>query len=144
MKTITGSWFFATVKVDAETPDGMVKRTSEQYVVDAMTFTECEARVTEEVTGGGVEVAKESKAPFSEIFLSEDNRDNRWYKVKVKIITLDEKTGKEKKSSVVYLVQAKSNETAAKYAKEVMDETAMDYELADVVETGVVDVFRKE
>lgn len=143
MKSITGSWFFVTVKVDVLGEDGMARRTSEQYVVDAMTFTECEARVTEEVAGGGVEVIKESKAPFTEVFLSDDESDHRWYKVKVKLITIDEKTGKEKKSTVVYLVQAKSNEAASRNAKEMLGGD-VDYELADVVETSVIDVFRKE
>lgn len=142
MKSITGSWFFASVKRNVIAEDGMVRKTTEQYVVDAMTFTECEARVTEMVCGDEMEVVKESKAPFMEVFLSDNDSDLFWYKVKVKIITLDEKTGKEKKCSVTYLVQAESNEAATKNTKAMLGGD-IDYVLSDVVETSVIDVFTK-
>lgn len=142
MKSISSNWFFATVKLNAVGEDGTEKRTTKQYVVDAMSFTECEARLVEEVSDNELEVVKECKAPFTEVFFSEDEADHRWYKVKVKIITLDERTGKEKKSPVVFLVQAKSNETASNNMKALMADCA-DYELADVIETSVVDVLTK-
>lgn len=138
MKAITASWFLVTIKQDVEGEDGSVKRSSFQYVVDAMTFTECEARITEEVGGG--DVVKEARAPFSEVFLSES--EGRWYKVKVALITLDEKTGKEKKTSAVYLVRASSNENALKNVKSMLSDT--DHDITDVVETKIVDVFHKE
>lgn len=140
MKILSENWFFATIRYTEQDEQGMLKKTTAQYVVNAMTFTECEARIIEEC--GDCEVTRESIAPFKEVLFSGKDDEKRWYKVKVAFVTLDEKTGKEKKITTMYLVQASSNEYATKNVKEGL--TGLDYEISDVVETKVVDVLYKE
>jgi hypothetical protein len=81
------------------------------------------------------------KAPYGEIFFSDQEMADRWYKAKLQFITLDEKTEKEKKSNVNYLVQAGSFNGAVKNLEEVMGGTMIDYNIASVAETTLMDVF---
>ena len=124
--------------------DGLPKKVSESYVVDALSFTEAENAIMEEVSSyisGDFEVSDIKKATYKEIFFSEMDADDRWYKAKLQFITIDEKTEKEKRSNVYYLVQAKSLPVAVKYIEEVMGTTVIDYVIASLAETQIMDVF---
>ena len=80
-------------------------------------------------------------APYKEIFFSEDASADRWYKAKLQFITIDEKTEKEKRSSVNYLVQAGTLKGAVNNIEEVMGGSMIDYVIASVAETTLMDVF---
>ena len=132
----------------------MQKKVTEQYVVDAMSFTEAEARIIEEMNSyisGEFDVQEIDRCVFKEIFFECDAPDgessgvvaggDKWYKSKVQFITIDEKTDKEKRSNVYYLVQASSLEGARKNIDEVMGGTMIDYVISSVSETIIMDVF---
>ena len=124
--------------------DGLQKKVTEAYVVDALSFTEAETTITEEMSSyisGEFEVSDIKKASYKEIFFSEAEVDDRWYKAKLQFITIDEKTDKEKRSNVYYLVQAKSLPVAVKHIEEVMGTTLIDYVIASLAETQIMDVF---
>ena len=74
-------------------------------------------------------------------FFSDIDTDDKWFKAKLSFITLDEKTDKEKRTSVTYLVQAHSVSGAVKHVDEVMGSTMIDYEIAAITETKIMDVF---
>lgn len=125
--------------------DGLQKKVKEQYVVDALSFTEAEKRITEEMSSyisGAFDVADIKKATYKEIFFSDEATADRWYKAKVQFITIDEKTEKEKRSNVYYLVQASTLQGALKNVDEVMGGTMIDYAIAAISETTVMDVFK--
>jgi hypothetical protein len=90
---------------------------------------------------GEFDVKAISPAPFGEIFFSDIDTDDKWFKAKLSFITLDEKTDKEKRTSVTYLVQAHSVSGAVKHVDEVMGSTMIDYEIAAITETKIMDVF---
>ena len=90
---------------------------------------------------GEFEVTDIKKAPYKEIFFSDDASADRWYKSKLQFITIDEKTEKEKRSSVNYLVQAGTLNGAVQNIVEVMSGTMNDYVIASVAETALMDVF---
>ncbi len=124
--------------------DGLQKKVTEQYTVDALSFTEAESSITEEMSSyisGEYEVSDIKKAAYKEVFFSENDSDDRWYKAKLQFITIDEKTQKEKRSNVYYLVQASSLPGAVGHIEEVMGTTAIDYVIASVAETLIMDVF---
>ena len=124
--------------------DGMPKRVKELYVVDALSFTEAEKRISEEMSSyisGAFEVVDIRKATYKEIFFSEDASADRWYKAKLQFITIDEKTEKEKRSNVFYLVHAANFQQAASNINEVMGGTMIDYVIASIAETAIMDVF---
>jgi len=144
MRSRTANWFECRIKYEKMQEDGIQKKVSENYTVDALSFTEAEQRIMEEIScfvSGEFEVADIKKAAYKEIFFSDDANADRWYKAKLQFITIDEKTEKEKRSSVNYLVQASSLNGAVKNIDEVMGGTMIDYVIASVSETTLMDVF---
>lgn len=144
MKQVTAQWIEAKVSYEKTMEDGKLKNVSEKYVVDALSFTEAEAAVTEEMlhyVSGDFSVKAVQTAPYGEIFFSEDEKDDTWYKTKVKFITMDEKTGKERKSYANYLVQASSIGSALESVDKVFAEAWFDYVVERIEETKILDVF---
>ena len=135
-------WFECKVRYDKMADNGMVKKVNEPYLVDALTFTEAEARIIEEMKpfiSGEYSISSEKKTKISEVFFKEGG--DRWYLVNVNFITLDEKSGVEKKSTSQILVQAFDFDNAVANFKEGMEGTMADYEIGSVTETMIMDVF---
>ena len=172
MRTRTANWFLCKIRYEKTMEDGLQKKVTEQYVVDAVSFTEAEARIIEQMASyisGEFEVAEIDRCAFHEIFFSDDamaepmeqreqngarsssaesrqrsTEGQKWYKSKLQFITIDERTVKEKKTNVYYLVQAASFEGARKNIDEVMGGTMIDYVISSVSETSIMDVFEHE
>jgi hypothetical protein len=144
MRSRTANWFICKIRYEKTDEEGRQKKVTESYVVDALTFTEAEARITEEMTSyisGEFKVVDIDPAPFAEIFFADSDTADMWYKAKLQFITIDEKTEKEKRSAVVYLINAGSFNGAVKSVEEVMGGTMIDYVTAKVEETPIMDVF---
>lgn len=144
MRSRTAEWFETKIKYEKTMEDGMQKAVIESYTVDALSFTEAEQRIMEEMSSyisGEFEVKDIKKATYKEIFFSENDNDDRWYKAKLQFITIDEKTEKEKRSNVYYLVQASTFQGAVKNIDQVMGGTMIDYVIASLAETMLMDVF---
>lgn len=136
------NWFECKVSYDKMMENGMTKRVSEPYLVDALSFTEAEARIIEEVkhyVSGEFIVANIKRAKLTELFFNE--KGDRYYKVKVFFITLDEKSGAEKKTALQMLAQASDVKEAISVVEEGMKGTMSDYEIASITETLLMDVF---
>ena len=126
MKSRTSDWFETKIRYDKTQEDGGQKPVTEQYVVDALSFTEAEKALIEEMQtyiSGDYKITGIKPAPYHEIFFSDLNADDKWYKAKLQFITIDEKTQKEKRSNVNYLVQAGSLSKAVKYVISAINET---------------------
>lgn len=144
MRSRTAIWFECKIAYEKVMEDGLQKKVNETYTVDALSFTEAEKRIMEEMSSyiSGEFTVKDIKiAPYKEIFFSEDASADRWYKAKLQFITIDEKTEKEKRSSVNYLVQAGTLKGAVNNIEEVMGGSMIDYVIASVAETTLMDVF---
>lgn len=147
MRDVNKKWFETIVRYDKTMDDGEVKKVNEVYVVDAITFGEAEESIAEEMEpymSGDFDIKNINPAPYSDIFFSDKDTDDKYYKVKLAFITIDEKTQKEKKSKVTYLVQANSLEQARKNTEEVMNGTMIGYEFVSVTETKILDVFEQK
>ena len=144
MRSRTSTWFETKVKYQKTMEDGSEKVVSEAYVVDALSFTEAESAIIDEMSvyvSGELKVSAIGKAGYGEIFFSDVDDDDKWYKAKLQFITIDEKSEKEKRSNVTYLVQAKSLARALRYIDEVMGKTMIDYDVVGLNETKLMDVF---
>ena len=144
MRSRTAIWFECRIAYEKVMEDGLQKKVSESYVVDALSFTEAEKRIMEEMSSyiSGEFTIKDIKiAPYKEIFFSDEELADRWYKAKLEFITIDEKTEKEKRSAVNYLVQAGTLKGAVGNIESVMGTTMIDYVIASVTETKLMDVF---
>lgn len=145
MRSRTAVWYETTVRYERQKDDGN-NITTEAYAVDALSFAEAEQRITEEMEpycSGEFDVKKIAIAPYTEVFFSEDEGDDKFFRATVAMITLDKRTGKEKKNNVNFLVQAKNIETARRYVVDAFLNTQIDYEINRLVETKILDVFEK-
>jgi len=136
------TWFECKIRYEKVAENGMNKKVTEPYLVDALSFTEAEARIIEEMApfiSGEFTVADIKRANYSELF--ENETGDRWYKCKLLFITLDEKSGAEKKVSSQVLVQANDLREAVKSLDEGMKGTMADYVIASVAETSIMDVY---
>ena len=156
MRSKTAIWFECKIKYEKVMEDGLQKQVVEQYVVDALSFAEAEQRITEQMSqyiSGEFEVADVKKAAYKEVFFDDDNAaSDRWYKAKLDFITIDERTEKEKRSRVTYLVQANVGETqlvdvfeytAEDKAAELMARMAEDVKDASLKVEDIVDRYVK-
>ena len=144
MRTRKSDWFEVKFQYEKTQEDGMQKKVTELYTVDALSFTEAEERITEEMAvyvGGETFIKSISRAPYGEIFFDDRESADKYYKAKLDFITIDEKTEKEKKSTVTYLVQAANLDEAKKNIIGVMDVTMVDYDIQSIAETKIMDVF---
>ena len=144
MRSRTAIWFECKIAYEKVMEDGLQKKVSESYVVDALSFTEAEKRIMEEMSSyiSGEFTIKDIKiAPYKEIFFSDEEMADRWYKAKLEFITIDEKTEKEKRSAVNYLVQAGTLKGCVGNIENIMGTTMIDYVIASVGETKLMDVF---
>ena len=136
--------FLSTVRYEKTMENGLKKTVSEQYLFDALSFTEAEARTIEELKpyiSGEFTIPQIVKPRISELMLSEDVSADRYYKVKAAFITLDEKTGDVKKTNSFILVQASDFKNAYDRFTEGMKGTMADYEIVSIVETRILDYY---
>ena len=144
MRSRTDNWFECKIRYEKTMDDGLQKKVTESYVVDALSFTEAEKRILEEMSSyisGVFEVSDIKRATYKEIFFSDAASDDRWYKTKLQFITIDEKTEKEKRSNVNFLVQAATLNGAVQNIVEVMSSSMIDYVIASVAESTITDVY---
>lgn len=141
------TWFECKIRYEKTMENGMVKKVTEPYLVDALSFTEAEARIIEEMKpfiSGEFTVSDIKRANYSELFFSEEEAADRWFKSKLLFITLDEKSGNEKKVASNVLIQASDLRDAVKKLDEGMKGSMADYEIASMAETPIMDVYRYE
>ena len=135
-------WFECKVKYDRIIENGVQKTVSEPYLVDALSFTEAEARITEKMQpfiSGDFAVDAVKRVNLSDIFYN--STGDRWYKVKTNFITIDEKTAVEKRTATYQMVQASDFKGALTTFLEGMNDTMADFEIASITETAIMDVF---
>jgi len=136
------NWFECKVSYDKILENGMQKKVTEPYLVDALSFTEAEARIIEEIKpyiNGEFTISDIKRAKFSETFLNDYG--DRFYECGVEFVTLDEKSGSEKKTKARMLVQASSLEYAMQGLSDGMKGTLADYNSVSIKETKIIDIF---
>lgn len=141
------TFFECKIRYEKVAENGMNKKVSEQYLVDALSFTEAEARIISEMTpfiSGEFTVSDIKRSNYSELFPSEEDAADRWFKCKLYYITLDEKSGAEKKTSCYMLVQAADLRDAVKKLDEGMKGTMADYVISSIAKTAIMDVYPYE
>jgi len=137
-------WFECKVKYEKELGDGKVKKVVEPYLVDAMSFTEAERRIIEEMKpfmSGEFQVSDIKRAHFAELFEIDSESADKWYQCKLAFITLDEKSGMEKRTTQTVLVQAGDLREAVKQLDEGMKSSLIDYAITTVSETKLMGVY---
>lgn len=136
--------FECGIRYEKTLENGLQKKVTELYIVDALSFTEAESRIIGEMEcfiSGDFAVVSEKITNYSELFSSDISSADKWYKVKINLVTLDEKTMSEKKQPLYLLVQASDIDDARKRLNEHMRGTMADWVCEAVQETKIMDVF---
>ena len=147
MRTKTSNWFEVKLRYDKVHEDGYEKKVTESYVVDALSFGEAEKTAMEflgSYVSGEIQVVNINLMKFHEVFFNEQESCDRYYKAILQFITIDEKTEREKHTQVYYLVQASSFDNCKDTIRTIMERTMVDYQIASVSETKVIDVIEHE
>ena len=137
------NWFECKVRYDKMMENGMIKKVNESFLVDALSFTEAETRITEERTpfiSGEFSISAVKRTKISEIFW--DDTADKWYLVKVAFITIDEKTAAEKRSVSQILVAGSDFKNAFDNFMEGMKGTMGDFEIVSISETLYLYVYK--
>ena len=144
MRSRTAMWFECKIRYEKIMEDGLPKKINDVYVVDALSFSEAEERITEGMSSyisGEIEIVDVKIAPYREIFFADDNLADQWFKAKLSFITIDERTNKEKRTSMMYLVNAGNISSAINNIDKVMSGTMIDYVTTSISATKIFDVF---
>lgn len=137
------NWFECKVKFEKTVEEGKIISVNESYLVDALSFTEAEERIIEEMKpyiSGEFSVANIKRVKISEMFMTENG--DKWYRCKVNYITFDEDKGVEKKTPVNMMVQAVDIKHALERLTEGMKDSMADYSVVVITETTIMDVFK--
>jgi len=136
------NWFECKIKYEKTADDGKIVKVSEAYLLDALSFTEAEARINEEMKpfiSGEFIVSNIRRAKINELFTNENG--DKWYRCKVFFISLDEEKGIEKRIATTMMVQANDVKEAWDGLKEGMKGSMADYQVAAITETAIMDVY---
>ena len=137
------NWFECKIKYEKTADDGKIVKVNEAYLMDALSFTEAEARIIEEMKpfiSGEFEVANIKRSRINEMFYNENG--DKWYRSKVNFVSLDEEKGIEKRTAVNMMVQASDIKDALAGLIEGMKGSMADYEIASITETMIIDVYK--
>lgn len=138
-------WIETKLRYDKVMENGAVKKVNESYLVDALSFAEAEARIIKEMRpyiDGDFTVEAVKKAKIAEVLGSDTA--SRWWKVRVAFITINERTGTEKRDLTDFLVSGEDIEDALSTFKQNMKGTLADYEVTAITETAIIDIFPED
>ena len=136
------TWFTVKVKYTKQLENGEFKRVSEPYLLAAMTFTDAEARIYEELGAlirGEFTVTNIARTDFHDIFHYEDSFT--WYKVKVAYESMDADSEKKKKISQNFLVSASSVKEAYERIHDSLSTMLVDFVVPSITLSPIVDIF---
>lgn len=132
------------VRYERTVPNGLSRKVTELYLVDACSFAEAEGRITKEMEpyiSGDFEVVTIKRTNYSEIVENGADSADKWFKAKLMFVTLDEKTDKKKKQAVYFIVKASDINNAHTVVVGHMKTSFVDYEIATLDETKIMDLF---
>ncbi|PWH82217.1 DUF4494 domain-containing protein [Brumimicrobium oceani] len=135
------NWFTVKVKYTKQLEDGRLKRVTEPYLVDSVSFTDAEARMYEEIgqsVTGEFLITGITKTEYADIFYYDDSDD--WYKCKLTYVSVDGDEGKEKKVTNNFLVTASSVKEAYERIKESLSDMTVTFEVPSIMLTPIVEV----
>lgn len=141
------SWYEVSIRYEKVMENGMQKKVTEKYLIDALSLTESEARIIEEMEpfiSGEFHVKSSKCTKYSEVFASNDEADDMWFKCKIAFISIDEKSGNEKRTTTNVLVQASDLRMTVKNLDEAMKGTMADYIIDSVADSKIMDVYPYE
>ncbi|MCQ2231381.1 MAG: DUF4494 domain-containing protein [Paludibacteraceae bacterium] len=140
---MTNNWYIVSVGLERVLETDTSKKVTEKYLVDAMTPSEAELRLIMElkdVIVGEFKVKSIVEEKISEMFFGDSPEGSKWYKAAVNLISLDEKSGAEKKTKSVMYILDTDIDNAIVSLKKGMRGTVLDWEIFSITETQIIEV----
>lgn len=141
--TAMNKWYLCKVSYERQADEMGMKKVTESYLVDALSFTEAEERVIKEVTPfvsvGELEVVNIRPMRLAELLLDEES--GKYYRAKVDLTTIDT-AGQERKVGTAMVVQADSLLEGTKSLLAHLDSGVSAYELVSIGELDILDVYQ--
>lgn len=147
MRSKSSVWFETKIRYEKTMEDGKEKKVTEAYVVDVLSFTEAEETIINEVKQyitGDFKVVGIKQAAYGEIIFTDSTCDDKYFQAKLQYIIPDEKSGKDKLTTVPYLVQGSTLQGAIKTLETYMRDSQCDWRMASVTDTKLLDVFEHQ
>ena len=138
-------WYNCKVKYGRETEDGFMKQITEDYLVDAISYTEAESRIygiMEDHVSGEFSINSISKTNITEVINYEDSES--WYKCKVTYSTVDGDSGKDLKVTAYFLVSAEQVKMAFERVEDNLSSMLVPFDIPSIALTKIIDVFPLE
>lgn len=141
------NWYQVKARLERVQDDGSQKIVSENYLVQAFSFGMAEGAIQKEIApfaSGEFDIISVARKNYSEVIESSLGNEiaDKWYKCKVNLVTLNERSGKEKKTSQFFLVNANTAMAAHELVDEFMMSSVSNYEVEQVDETKILEVFK--
>lgn len=139
---MTNSWFLCTARYTKQLEDGQLKRVNEPFLVDAVSFTDAEARMYEELGSrirGEFLIVGEKKVDYADVFEYEDSE--QWYEAKLQYESVDADSGKQKKVTNKFLVTAVNIGQAYKRINESLSDMMVSFTITQLKESKIVEIF---
>lgn len=139
------NWFECKVRYDKTMENGQQKKTTETYIVSALSFTEAEARIVEEIKpfiSGDFSVTNIRRANYKDVFFSMNANADKWFACQLEFVSIDERTAKEKKTKFNVLIQSENLNDTVRILAFVMNNGISDYNALSIKETAIIDVFK--
>lgn len=143
LRSRSDKFFLCKVAMPEMQENGIEKSVTKLYAIDALDWTEAQAHITEYLTpytNGDMEIKDIRPAKFTEIFFTDVDADDSWYSAKLAYITIDERTGKEKRKVHTHLFQASSLDAANKVISDAMSDTMIDYAKTEIKDSKIFEV----
>nr|DAT44496.1 MAG TPA: protein of unknown function (DUF4494) [Caudoviricetes sp.] len=141
---MTANWFEVKVKYTKVDEDGRQRKVSKLYLLDAVSFTEAESRIIEElreIIQGDFYIEAIKKSNITELVESKDGNDDKWFKAKVAIIDADSISGKEKRSNQYFLVAGSDVDKSLENLQKALSTYVVPFEIVQVGDSNIMDVF---
>ncbi len=142
---MTNNWFECKVRYEKTMENGQQKKTTETYIVSALSFTEAEARIVEEIKpfiSGDFSVTNIRRANYKDVFFSMNANADKWFACQLEFVSIDERTAKEKKTKFNVLIQSENLNDTVRILAFVMNNGISDYNALSIKETAIIDVFK--
>jgi len=136
------TWFESKVQYIKADESGKERKVSENYLLDAVSFTDAETRMVgqmQTIVKGDFAITDIRKSKIAEVFTYESGE--WWFKASINLVTIDEETGREKKARINYLIMADDIQEAVKRLDESLGYLVIPYIITSVAFSTIVDVF---
>lgn len=141
---MTANWFEVKVKYTKVDENGRTKKSVRIILLDAVSFTEAESRIIEElreIIQGDFYIESIKKSNITELVESKDGNNDKWFKAKVAIIDADSISGREKKTNWYHLVAGENVDKALENLQKSLSTYVVPFEIVQVGDSNIMDVF---